>query len=67
MADEMTDAEKLAYIRELIADEGELESHYQANGWSDQLVQASAFVKIRRFLEGPGASSGDTRLRSDSA
>lgn len=47
----MTDAEKLDHVRQMIADEEQLEAHYRRTGENrDTFAQASAFNDIRRFL-----------------
>ncbi len=46
-----TKAEILDHIREVFEDEAKLEQNYQAHNWPLELAQASAFTKLRKFLQ----------------
>ena len=46
-----TKAEIIAHIRQIFEDEAKLEQNYEAHGWPVEPAQASAFTKLRKFLE----------------
>ena len=46
-----TKAEILNHIRQVFEDEAKLEQNYEAHGWPVEPAQASAFMKLRKFLQ----------------